>query len=192
MIINLLDLKSIARIIQVNWAFKDFIQNMPLYLELQICLNYIQHNPKIYDKKYNLREKIFIYACANDCRNIINGFWKDGITCVSASNILDMGLLSACLNGHLEVAKFLVEKGANNHAGNENALAWACSRGHLEVAKFLVEKGANIHVRNDYALQWACSKDYLDMTIFLVDKGANIHANYDTDQFLVRHRIIKS
>jgi len=44
MIINLLDLKSIGRMIQVNYVFKNFIQVMPIYLELQTCLNYIKPN----------------------------------------------------------------------------------------------------------------------------------------------------
>jgi FOG: Ankyrin repeat len=179
MIINLLDLKSIARIIQVNWAFKDFIQDMPLYLELQICLNYIQHNPKVYDKKYNLREKIFISACANNCRNIINSFSKEKVTCMNISSILGRGLILACKNGHLEVAKFLVDKGAKIHADNDSALQHACSRGHLEVAKFLVDKGANIHADNDWALRHACKNGHLEVAKFLVDKGAKIHADND-------------
>ena len=90
MIINLLALKSISCIVQINWAFKDFIQNMPIYLELQTCLNYIQHGLKAYDKKYDTQEKIFISACANDCRNIINSFWKERIPSVSFSDMLIM------------------------------------------------------------------------------------------------------
>ena len=60
MIISLLDLKSIGRMIQVNYVFKDFIQDMPIYLELQTCLNYIQHHPNIYDKN-TPREKKFLF-----------------------------------------------------------------------------------------------------------------------------------
>jgi FOG: Ankyrin repeat len=179
MIINLLDLKSIGQMVQINREFKDFIQDMPIYLELQTCLNCIQHGLKAYDKRYNFREKIFISACANACRNIIDNFWKGGITCVSASTILDTSLRLACENGHLEVAKFLVEKGANIHASYDLALQWACKNGHLEVTKFLVEKGANIHVYNDWALKLACSKNHLEVAKFLVDKGANIHADND-------------
>ena len=46
----------------------------------------------------------------------------------------------ACENDHLEMVKFLVEKGVNNHLDDENALPLACENGHLEVVKFLVDK----------------------------------------------------
>jgi len=39
--------------------------------------------------------------------------------------------------------------GADIHAENDLALIWAC---HLEVAKFLMEKGASIYADNDGAL----------------------------------------
>jgi len=82
-------------------------------------------------------------------------------------------------NGHLEVVKLLVEKGADIHADNDNALRWASKNGHLEVVEFLVEKGADIHANNDGALKWASKNGYLEVVEFLVEKGADIHANND-------------
>jgi len=62
MIINLLDLKSIGRMIRVNYIFKDFIQDMPIYSELQTCLNYIQHNLKLgLRNKNTTHEKKFLF-----------------------------------------------------------------------------------------------------------------------------------
>jgi len=110
MIINLLDLKSIGRMIQVNWIFKNFIQDIPIYLEIQNCLNYIKHGLEVCHEKYNTREKFFISACANACRYIIDNLWKKEVICLSASSILHTSLWFACRNGHLEVAKSLVEK----------------------------------------------------------------------------------
>jgi len=37
---------------------------------------------------------------------------------VNASDILDTSLKLTCQNGHLEVAKFLVDKGGNIHASH--------------------------------------------------------------------------
>jgi ankyrin repeat protein len=54
--------------------------------------------------------------------------------------------------------------------------------GRLEVAKFLVGKGADIHAKNDYgatALHLASWYDRLDIVKFLVSRGANVNAKTD-------------
>ena len=53
----------------------------------------------------------------------------------------------------IDTFKYLVENGANIHAGNDCALKWSAIEGHLNVVQFLVEKGADIHADNDYALK---------------------------------------
>jgi len=47
-----------------------------------------------------------------------------------------------CQREDIEIVKYLVEKGANIHAYNEDAIIWAARNGHLEIVKYLVEKGA--------------------------------------------------
>ena len=44
-------------------------------------------------------------------------------------------LRCAAENGHFEVVKLLVEKGADIHALNDYALRYAAENGHLEVVK---------------------------------------------------------
>jgi len=58
---------------------------------------------------------------------------------VSFSGILDTGLPWPCSDGHLDVVKFLVDKGANIHACDDFALHWASANGQLEVVDYLTE-----------------------------------------------------
>jgi ankyrin repeat protein len=77
------------------------------------------------------------------------------------------------MNGHLDVARFLVENGADIHTDNDLALRWSAEYGYLDVVQFLVENGADIHADNDYALQWAARNGHLDVVRFLAENGAD-------------------
>jgi len=174
MIINLLDLKSIIRILQINWHFKYFVQDMPIYRELLICQNYLKYT-SLSKSKYNIGEKIFISACANNCLTILRNLEHK----IMIKKVINKGLRKTCENGHLKVAKFLVEKGADIHIHDNCVLVTACENGHLGVAKFLMDKGVSIRAFNDCALWRTCSNGHLEMVKFLVDKGANIHVHDD-------------
>jgi hypothetical protein len=72
----------------------------------------------------------------------------------SKGNVYDL-LINASKYGSLELIKYALEKGANIHVYDDQALRTASGEGHLEVVKYLVEQGANIHALDDYALTWA-------------------------------------
>jgi ankyrin repeat protein len=55
-----------------------------------------------------------------------------------------MNLTEAARNGYLDVVQFLVENGADIHAGNDRALQLAAEYGHLDVIRYLIENGADI------------------------------------------------
>lgn len=57
-------------------------------------------------------------------------------------------LISASLNGNLDVVKFLLDKGVDIHTQNDEALLSACYDGNLETVKLLLKYGANIHARD--------------------------------------------
>jgi ankyrin repeat protein len=44
--------------------------------------------------------------------------------------------------------KYLVEKGSDVYADNDNALISSTEKGHFEIAKYLVEQGAEFHADN--------------------------------------------
>ena len=55
-------------------------------------------------------------------------------------------------------------------AENNYALNWASENGHLEVVKYLVKKGANVTAANNYPLKWASEKGHLKVVKYLVKK----------------------
>jgi hypothetical protein len=91
----------------------------------------------------------------------------------------DEAIRWASLNGHLEIVKFLFGKGADIHADNNCAIRMASKNGHFEIVKFLFDKNADIHADNDYAIRLASSNGHLKIVKFLFGKGANIHSNND-------------
>ena len=86
-------------------------------------------------------------------------------------------LREASQAGRLNIVKYLVENGADIHVGLNYSLRWASENGHFEVVKYLVESGADIHAEQDYALRWAVNGGHLKIVKYLVEMGANIHAN---------------
>jgi ankyrin repeat protein len=93
----------------------------------------------------------------------------------------------SCCDGHIDVAKFLIDLGENHgyykiniHAHNEYAFRWSCINGHIDVAKFLIDLGENygynkidIHADNDYAFRQSCYNEHIEVANFLIDLGEN-------------------
>ena len=69
-----------------------------------------------------------------------------------------------------ETFKYLVRKGINLHADDDEVLRWAVGNGHLKVVKYLVEQGAGIHAGDDYALKWASENGHLEVVKYLKDQ----------------------
>src|SRR3990172_8474336 len=92
---------------------------------------------------------------------------------------LDMQLIRAAEKGYLSLVKEVLDRGADIHAENDQALRWAAEKGYLDVVKLLLDRGADIHAENDYALRLAAEYGQLDVVKLLLDRGANIHAGDD-------------
>ena len=83
---------------------------------------------------------------------------------------MDNALRYSARKGRLDVVKYLVDRGADIHTGNECAVRWASWRGHLDIVKYLVEKGADIHAWHEGALREASRSGMADVVAFLVSE----------------------
>lgn len=97
-------------------------------------------------------------------------------------------LHNASFGGHLEVVKFLLEKGADIEAVNGRGftpLHFAAYRGHRDVGQLLLDKGANINAVNvqmdmtalDFAFLREIQARKLDIAPLLIEKGAEFDVN---------------
>ena len=62
----------------------------------------------------------------------------------------------ASCEGHLSIAKMLVDRGADMEVKDINgntALMYASLKGHLDIAKMLVDHGADMEVKGEVSLQ---------------------------------------
>lgn len=93
----------------------------------------------------------------------------------------------AAKEGHIEVAKILLENGANinasppmNALNGRTSLQAAAESGNLEMVKLLLEKGANINAKPSEnggrgALQAAIGSSQYEIAVLLLQKGANVN-----------------
>ena len=91
----------------------------------------------------------------------------------------DPPLVLAAGNGHLAVAKFLIDEGADlQQCGmmRDTPLHRAAHNGHLQTVKFLLEEGAEIDaldVSDNTALHWAAMRGHVEIVKELLEQGAD-------------------
>jgi ankyrin repeat protein len=85
-------------------------------------------------------------------RKLPDGSWGRTAPPESYVDLVSEAFYIAARNGHVDVAKFLLEKGANvNCRGFFGApgLHWAAINGHKEMVEFLIAHGADISLRDE-------------------------------------------
>ena len=90
-------------------------------------------------------------------------------------------LLLATYYGHLEVAKFILENGAEVDAKDSSgntALMGVCFKGYKEIAEVLVRSGANVNHVNSMgatSLIYAATFNQVGIAKILLENGADIN-----------------
>ncbi|RDW75101.1 hypothetical protein BP6252_06243 [Coleophoma cylindrospora] len=85
-------------------------------------------------------------------------------------------------NGHINIVKLLLEKGADVNAADKDScspLYWASQDGQIDVVKLLLEKGASINTAEHTGwtpLHRASEDGHVDVVKLLLEMGANINA----------------
>jgi ankyrin repeat domain-containing protein 17 len=65
---------------------------------------------------------------------------------------ISLALMEACMDGHVQVAKLLLDHGADVNMppdSYESPLTLSACGGHIELASLLIERGANLEEVND-------------------------------------------
>lgn len=121
--------------------------------------------------------KIYEAASCNDLvfvKEALEGKYGELLT-----DDLELALLRASTNGHLDCVNLLLEHKVRVHARNgseETSLMLAAQYGHVNVVKKLFEWGANVHDQNCMgytALMKACENGHTRTVEVLLKHGAN-------------------
>lgn len=141
----------------------------------------------------------FTVACDKGSVETVNWMISLKRIDINGRNYTTTPLTHTCNSGQLEVAKILIENGADLHTDRDRPLLVSCEHGHIEIVKFLLEKGAHIYFDSplyeaaclghtkivellldygatitDLALKGAFLKDHADIVKLLISRGANI------------------
>jgi ankyrin repeat protein len=113
-------------------------------------------------------------------RKLANGQWGKTPPPESYAELVSEAFYIAARNGHIDVARFLLEKGADIDCRGffgAPGLHWAAINGHKEMVEFLIARGADIHLRDEEfastPLGWALEGQEPEIAHVLEQHGAS-------------------
>ena len=110
----------------------------------------------------------------------------DGLPADYVADRIGSGLMIAAWNGHIEMMRLFLSRGADVHFRNrfdEQALQMAAWRGHADAVRVLLEHGARLNRegRQWSALHYAVFAGHDEIARLLMAKGADIDARTPND-----------
>lgn len=151
MILNLLDLKNLAKLMEINQYFYEIVHNDPIYSELK----------EVYEKYWSWKkwrvhkismgpQKMFLESCRYGHLHAAKYLYSKYSNSIDIHAINEYAFRWACGNGHLEIAKYLYlmtmeTKKINIFALNNFAFEVTCENGHVDVAKWLCRLDPEVH-----------------------------------------------
>ena len=97
----------------------------------------------------------------------------------------DTPLHVACTWGHHDIARLLIDRGADVGAQNKHGrtpLHHACNYGHPDIVRLLIDRGADIEAMDEDGrtpLQDACYYGRTDIVQLLIDRGADVNVRIE-------------
>jgi ankyrin repeat protein len=126
-------------------------------------------------------EKLKPNAGQTRSRKLAKGQWGKTPPPESYGELVSEAFYIAARNGHIDVAGFLLERGADiDSRGFFGApgLHWAAINGHKEMVEFLIARGADIHLRDEEfastPLGWAIEGRQKEIAQLLEQHGAGL------------------
>lgn|SRR5262249_30038439 len=111
-------------------------------------------------------------------RKLSDGNWGKSAPPASYAELVSEAFYIAARNGHIDVAAFLLEKGADiNCRGFFGApgLHWAAINGHKEMVEWLINRGADVSLRDEQfgstPLGWALEGQQAEIAKLLEQRG---------------------
>ena len=154
---------------------------------------FLEENPRYTPEGWKTRDlpqiiNIYEQAIKGDVDAIQTAFQHSPFDTNALNSKGESLLFLAAGNGHVEVVKILLDKGATIDAeiNDWTALLIAAQNGHVEVVKNLLDKGAAIDAKTTYgetALHSAThAHGHVEVVKILLDKGAAIDAEGNDGQ----------
>ena len=98
-------------------------------------------------------DRDFIHAVRNGETQTVQRLIAQGANINAAEKYGQTALMIAAELGHTEIARLLVEQGANIHPVSNyygyTALLWAARGGHADILRLLIAHGASVNASSD-------------------------------------------
>lgn len=140
------------------------------------------------EKKHKKDKSLFEAVLSGRYKEVVNLIHADTDIYLYEGTILkpyepdhNTPLHLAALTGYLDIAKYLIKKGApvnSRNRKNQTPLHLAVHNAHKDIIKYLVEHGAEIDAvedEGDPPISWAVYKGQTEILFLLIELGANVH-----------------